>query len=322
MLFDPVAERLFDWVGGEVDLRARLVRTIGDPRARFGEDHLRLLRAVRFAAQLGFEIEPATVEALRELGAAIQDIAAERIREELLRLFQPPHAGRGLRLFEASGLMARVLPELQATVACEQSPEFHPEGTVFNHLCRMLNQLPIGASSTLVWSVLLHDIAKPITSTREPGTGRIRFPEHERIGADLAGVVLDRLRFPRREIEEVVTCVRYHMQFKDAAQMRRSTLRRMLLRPTFALELELHRLDCLGSHGRMDVYDFLVRQWNDIKNLPHLAPPLLTGDDLIALGVRPGPRLGALLRALRESQLQDELKTPEEARAWVTRQLT
>ena len=321
LVYDPVAERLFDWVEGKADLDARRVRTIGDPRARFGEDHLRLLRAVRFAAQLGFEIERATFDALREMAPSIRGIAAERVRDELLRLVQAPHASRGLLLLESSGLLAQLLPELQATVTCDQSPEFHPEGTVFSHLRRMLDHLVIGGSPVLAWSVLLHDIAKPVTSTRETGTGRIRFPEHERIGAEMAGAILQRLRFPRRELEEVVACVRHHMQFKDAPHMRKATLRRMLLRPTFEIELELHRLDCLGSHGKMEVYDFLLKQWDALRRQPGLVPPLLSGNDLMALGVPPGPRLGALLRSLRDRQLQDELRTPEEARAWVARHL-
>jgi poly(A) polymerase len=322
LVFDPVTERLFDWVGGEADLRARQVRTIGDSRARFGEDHLRLIRAVRFAAQLGFEIEPDTWQALRQMAGLVNDVAMERVRDELLLLFQASHAGRGLRLFEGAGLLEHVLPELQATVTCDQSPEYHPEGTVFTHLCLMLDSLPTGAPAALAWSVLLHDVAKPVTATREGDSGRIRFPEHERIGADMASDILKRLRFPRRDIDDVVTCVRYHMQFKDAPKMRRSTLRRMLLRPTIELELELHRLDCLGSHGRMDVYDFLVKELYQLRRQPELKPPLLTGDDLVALGVPPGPGMGALLAELREGQLQDELKTPEQAREWVSRKLS
>ncbi len=316
LFFDPVRNKLHDWVGGEADLRARILRTIGPPAERFAEDHLRLLRAVRLAAQLDFQIEAETFAAIKVNAPKLRTISAERVREELLRLFRPPHAARGLELLRQSGLLAEVLPEIAATIACEQSPDFHPEGTVFEHLRLMLQHLPPDASPSLPWAVLLHDVAKPVTAAADPATGSIHFYGHERVGADMAAALLERLRFPRKQIEEIVTAVRYHMQFKDARQMRKSTLRRLLLRPTFALELELHRLDCLGSHGQLDVYDFLVEQANQLASQPQIRPPLLKGDDLIALGLKPGPALGALLAEIREKQLQDELKTPAEARKW------
>jgi poly(A) polymerase len=316
LFFDPVRKKLHDWVGGETDLRAKLIRTIGSPTERFAEDHLRLLRAVRFAAQLDFAIEPETFAALKVTAAKIRGISAERIREELIKLLAPPHASRGLELLRQSGLLEQVLPEIAATITCEQSPDFHPEGNVFNHLLLMLNQLPPDAAPSLPWAVLLHDVAKPATASGDPETGSIHFYGHERIGADMAKAVLERLRFPRKQTDEVVKAVRYHMQFKDALQMRKSTLRRLLLRPTFPLELELHRLDCLGSHGRLEVYDFLVEQAKQLERQPQIRPPLLKGDDLIALGMEPGPALGALLAEIREKQLADEFKTKAEARKW------
>jgi poly(A) polymerase len=321
LFFDPVSEKLRDWVGGEADLRARIIRTIGSPDERFAEDHLRLLRAVRFAAQLGFEIESGTFAALRANAPKIKAISAERIRDELIKLFCPPHAARGLELLRESGLLEHVLPEIAATVTCEQSPDYHPEGSVFNHLLLMLKHLPAGADPSLPWAALLHDIAKPVTASRNPATSSIHFYEHEKIGAEMAEKILERLRFPRKQIEAIVQAVRGHMQFKDAMQMRKSTLRRLLMRETFPLELELHRLDCLGSHGRLDIYDFLAGQLRALEQQPEMRPPLLTGDDLIALGVKPGPALGALLAELREKQLQDELKTPAEARRWVKKKL-
>ena len=338
--FDPITEKLHDWVGGEADLRARLIRTIGSPDERFAEDHLRLLRVVRFAVQLDFQIEPKTFAAVKALAPKIKIISAERIRDELIKLFAPlkdwsaglrhgtnrehqramPEAGaptaRGLELLHASGLLEHILPELAATVTCEQSPDYHPEGTVFTHICLMLKNLPPDAHPSLPWAVLLHDIAKPVTASRDPKTGSIHFYEHEKIGADMAEAILERLRFPRKQTEEIVFAVRHHMQFKDAPQMRKSTLRRLLLRETFPLELELHRLDCLGSHGLLDIYDFLIAQARELEQQPEIRPPLLTGEDLIALGMKPGPALGALLAEIREKQLQDELKTPAEARQW------
>lgn len=345
LFYDPLAGKVHDWVGGEADLRARVIRTIGPPEERFAEDHLRLLRAVRFAARLGFDIEPKTFAAIQQLAPKIRAISAERIRDELIKLFAPPElrsaglqsgldqdrqnagsetgapAARGLELLRASGLLAHVLPEVAATITCEQSPDYHPEGTVFQHLCLMLCHLPSGTDPLLPWAVLMHDIAKPLTASRDPHTGSVHFYEHEKIGETLATEILTRLRFPRKQIETVARAVRYHMQFKDAPQMRKATLRRLLLRPTFPLELELHRLDCLGSHGRLDVYDFLVAQREALRHQPRIRPPLLTGDDLIKLGMKPGPTMGKLLAELREKQLADEIKTKAEARKWMRQRL-
>jgi poly(A) polymerase len=343
LFYDPLTEKIHDWVGGENDLRAKIIRTIGQPEERFGEDHLRLLRAVRFAAQLNFEIEPKTFAAIQALAPKIKIISAERVRDELVKLFAPPTTGRagsplpadgahgvtrptspaarGLVLLRDSGLLEHVLPELTATIHCEQSPDFHPEGSVFNHIVLMLEKMPVEADALLPWAVLLHDIAKPVTAEREAATGKIHFYGHEKVGADMAEKILQRLKFPNREIEAVVACVRNHMQFKDVKQMRKATLRRLLLRETFPLELALHRLDCLGAHGDLELYHFLVAQAEELKNQPQMLPPLLTGNDLIALGVAPGKKLGELLHELRDRQLAEEIKTPDEARAWVKRML-
>jgi poly(A) polymerase len=321
LFYDPLADRLHDWIGGEADLKLKLVRTIGKPAERFAEDHLRLLRTVRFAAQLGFEIEAETLAAVRELAAKIRLISAERVRDELWKLFRAPHAARGLQLLQDCGLLAEVLPEIAATRGCDQTPDFHPEGDVFNHLVSMLSRLPLDAHELLAWAALLHDVAKPVTAARNPVTGRVHFYNHERIGADMSVQILERLRFPRRQIEDIAKAVRYHMQFKDVPLMRKATLRRMLLRPTFPLELELHRLDCLGSHGQLDIYERLVAEARSLAEKPSLKPPLLTGDDLVELGMKPGPEMGAILQELRDRQLQEEVATPDEARAWVKTKL-
>ena len=359
LFYDPLTQKIHDWVGGEKDLRAKIIRTIGSPEERFGEDHLRMLRAVRFAAQLNFEIEPQTFAAVQLLAPKIKIISAERVRDELLKLFAPPQAeringlmdkwiggesahgdarstqksnnpaiqqsnspaARGLVLLRDSGLLEHILPELAATIACEQSPDFHPEGSVFNHICLMLEKLPAGASESLSWAVLLHDIAKPVTVERDAATGKIHFYGHEKVGAEMAEQILARLRFPNKQTEEIVACVRNHMQFKDVKQMRKATLRRLLMRETFPLELELHRLDCLGSSGDLEHYHFLLEQAEELKHQPTIRPPLLTGNDLIALGIRPGRELGVLLHEIRELQLADELQTPDEAKAWVKKQI-
>ncbi|HLH52781.1 MAG TPA: CCA tRNA nucleotidyltransferase [Verrucomicrobiae bacterium] len=321
LFYDPIAGQLHDWVGGETDLRAGLIRTIGAPAERFAEDHLRILRAVRLAAQLNFQIESETWTAITKSASAIRAISVERVRDELLKLFQPPHAPRGLELLQQSGLLDVILPELSATVLCEQSPDYHPEGSVFNHLLLMLRQLPANADSSLVWSVLMHDIAKPVTAETDPRTGSIHFYGHERIGADMTGQILERLRFPRKQIDDVAQAVRCHMQFKDVPAMRKATLRRLLLRPTFPLELALHRLDCLGSHGKLDIYNYLVGQAEELNKKPEIRPPLVTGDDLKALGMKPGPAMGELLNQIRDKQLQEELTTAEQARDWAREQL-
>ena len=319
LFFDPVSGRLHDWIGGKADVKAGIIRAIGNPAGRFTEDHLRLLRAVRFAAQLGFEIEPATWDAIRARAATILTVSAERVREELLKLFRPPHAARGLSLLHESGLLTHVFPELLATVTCEQSPDYHPEGTVFQHIRLMLDHLPADAHESLPWTVLLHDIAKPQTSSRD-ADGSVHFYGHEKLGAQMAQEILERLRFPRKQIDEIVAAVLWHMQFKDVRQMRTSTLRQVLLRPTFELELQLHRLDCLGSHGRLDHYEFLLAQQKELNRQPEIRQPLLRGDDLIALGIQPGPAMGQLLAQIREKQLQGELATADEARRWLQSQ--
>jgi tRNA nucleotidyltransferase/poly(A) polymerase len=350
IFYDPVTGKTHDWVGGEKDLRAGVIRTIGQPDDRFGEDHLRMLRAVRFAARLGFQIEPRTFAAIQAMAPKIKLISAERVRDELVKLFAPPekdptipgragdaHSGgpnapvpgarpfhpaaRGLDLLHESGLLAQILPELAATVGCEQSPDFHPEGSVFNHLRLMLDKLPPDSPPSLPWAVLLHDVAKPVTAGRDPATGKIHFYGHEQVGATMAEQILQRLRFPGKQIEEIVACVRHHMQFKDVKAMRKATLRRLLLRETFPLELELHRLDCLGSFGDLEHYDFLVAQAEILKHQPAIRPPLLTGDDLLAMGFKPGPDLGRILADLREKQLADELTSPDQARAWLKQKI-
>ncbi len=329
LFYDPTTEKIHDWVGGEKDLQARIIRTIGSPQERFGEDHLRMLRAVRFAARLNFEIEPKTFAAIQSLASKIKLISSERIREELIKLFNAPAgdtpagyspAARGLVLLRDSGLLKHILPELAATITCEQSPDFHPEGSVFNHIGLMLKHLPVNAPESLPWAVLLHDIAKPVTAERDAVTGSVHFYGHEKIGADMAENILARLKFPRKQTDEIVAAVLHHMQFKDVKQMRKATLRRLLMRETFPLELELHKLDCLGSRGDLEHYNFLVEQAVELAKQPDVHPPLLTGTDLKALGINPGKGMGELLAQIRYKQWADELKTPDEAREWVKKQ--
>jgi poly(A) polymerase len=319
MFFDPVADKVIDFVGGRADLEAKLIRAIGDPAQRFQEDRLRMLRAIRFATVLDYKIDNQTWNAIAANAAAINEISAERIREELVRIFLSPNRVPGWDLLDESGLMRAILPELEAMKGCAQPEQFHPEGDVFEHTRLMLKQLTDKVSVPLVFAVLLHDVAKPVTATVDD-TGRIRFNEHDRIGAAMTEQIMERLRFSRAEIDATVEMVRQHMVFKDVPKMRVAKLKRFMARATFDKELELHRVDCLSSHRMLDNYDFLVRKREEFANEPIIPAPLVRGDDLIALGLKPGPKFGEILEAVETRQLEGNLKTREEALDWVTRE--
>jgi len=316
MFFDPEKDEVIDFVGGRTDLERKLICAIGDPAQRFAEDRLRLLRAIRFATVLSFEIEPATWDAVVANAASISEISAERIREELVRTFLSPNRVRGWDLLDASGLMKMILPELEAMKGCEQPPQFHPEGDVFKHTRIMLEMLPAEASLPLVFSVLFHDIGKPPTAMVDE-EGRIRFNGHDRIGAEMTEAIMERLRFSRAEIDATVEAVRQHMVFKDVPNMRVAKLKRFMARPTFNDELELHRVDCASSHAMMDNYEFLLGKKEEFANEPILPPPLVSGDDLIALGLKPGPKFGEILESVETRQLEGALRDREEAIDWV-----
>src|SRR5947209_7815688 len=316
MFFDPEKNEVIDFVGGRTDLEAKLVRAIGDPAARFAEDRLRMLRAVRFATVLDYKIDNPTWEALRASADSINEISAERIRDELVKIFLSAKRVRGWDLLDQSGLMRAVLPELDAMKGCLQPEQFHPEGDVFQHTRLMLQLLPEAVSIPLIFSVLLHDVAKPVTAKVDE-SGRIRFNEHDRIGAAMAEAIMERLRFSRAEIDAVVEMVRQHMVFKDVPKMRVAKLKRFMARPTFGEELELHRVDCASSHRMMDNYEFLLQKRDEFANEPIIPPPLVRGDDLIALGMKPSPKFGEILEAVETKQLEGALKDREQALDWV-----
>jgi poly(A) polymerase len=319
MFYDPVAEGAIDFVGGRADIDAKLVRAIGDPAQRFAEDRLRMLRAVRFAAVLDYKIDNQTWDALVANAPSINQISAERIRDELVRIFPSPNRVRGWDLLDSSGLMRAILPELDRMKGVLQPEQFHPEGDVFEHTRLMLQFLPETVSVPLVFAVLFHDVAKPVTATVDE-TGRIRFSGHDRVGAEMTEQIMRRLRFSAAEIEATVEMVRQHMVFKDVPKMREAKLKRFMARPTFDDELELHRVDCQGSHRMLDNYEFLVRKRGEFANEPIIPPPLVRGDDLIALGLKPGPRFGEILEAAETQQLEGKLRTREEALEWVKRE--
>ena len=319
MFYDPVAEEVIDFVGGHADIDAKLVRAIGDPAQRFAEDRLRMLRAVRFATALDYEIDKTTWDALVINAPSINQISAERIRDELVRIFLSPNRVRGWDLLDFSGLMRAILPELEAMKGVLQPEQFHPEGDVFVHTRLMLQLLPETVSPPLVFAVLFHDVAKPVTATVDT-TGRIRFNDHDRIGAQMTEAIMRRLRFSGAEIEATVEMVRQHMVFKDAPNMRVAKLKRFMSRPTFDEELELHRVDCESSHRMLDNYEFLLRKREEFANEPIIPPPLVRGDDLIALGLEPGPKFGEILEAVETRQLEGTLCSSEEALEWVKRE--
>jgi poly(A) polymerase len=317
MFHDPVADKFIDFVGGRADLDSKILRAIGDPAARFREDKLRLLRAVRFAARFDYAIEPATWEAIRAHAADIRAVSAERIREELVKILAHPNRVRGFDLLDQSGLMKEFLPEIEALKGCEQPPQFHPEGDVFVHTRAMLALLPADAPATLVLSVLFHDIGKPPTFRYHAHEDRIRFSGHDRVGAEMTQRVMERLRFSRAETDLVVEAVRQHMVFKDVQNMRTAKLKRFMAREGFAEEMELHRVDCQSSHGALDNYDFLQAKAEELAKEPLIPPPLVTGRDLIALGGKPGPHFGPILEAVQTAQLEGALTTTEQALAWI-----
>src|SRR5438034_7579978 len=319
MFYDPVAEEVIDFVGGRADIDAKLVRAIGDPARRFAEDRLRMLRAVRFATVLDCEIDKQTWDALVANASSINQISAERIRDELMRIFLSPNRVRGWDLLDSSGLMGAILPELEAMKGVLQPEQFHPEGDVFVHTRLMLQLLPEEVSVPLVLAVLFHDVAKPVTATVDK-TGRIRFIEHDRIGAQMTEAIMRRLRFSGAEIDATIEMVRQHMVFKDAPNMRVAKLKRFMARPTFGEELELHRVDCESSHRILDNYEFLLRKREEFANEPIIPPPLVRGDDLIALGLKPGPKFGEILEAVETRQLEGTLRTRDEALEWVKRE--
>jgi poly(A) polymerase len=318
LLMRPETGEVLDYVGGQADLKAGLIRAIGDPDRRFAEDKLRLMRAVRFASRFGFAIEPATFAAIRRRAHEVTSVSAERLRDELTKLLTEGAARRGLELLDETGLLAAVLPEIAAMKGIEQPPEFHPEGDVWIHTRMMIEMLPAGCSSTLAWGVLLHDVGKPPTFRSASETGdRIRFDGHVNVGVRMAEDICRRLRFSNEDMEQVLALVANHMRFKDVEQMRASTLKRFLRLPRFAEHLELHRLDCLSSHRRLDSYAFVLRVLVETPPEEILPPRLLTGDDLRRMGYAPGPTFSEILRTVEDAQLEGQIHTQEEAEVYV-----
>jgi poly(A) polymerase len=311
---------VLDFVGGQADLTSGIIRTIGEPTLRFQEDKLRMLRAVRFAARFAYSIEAATLLAMQRHAGEVQTVSSERIRDELTKMLTGGKARRAFELLDATHLLQAVLPEIAATKGVPQPPEYHPEGDVWIHTLLMLAGLPPDSSSTLAWGVLLHDVGKPTTFRPASVTGdRIRFNDHVEVGVQLATTILRRLRFSNEEVAQILALIANHMKFKDVSQMKKSTLKKFVRLPGFEEHLELHRLDCLASHGKLDAYG-AVRDFIQETPPEEVHPKrLLTGDDLQALGYIPGPLFHTILGALEDAQLEGLVHSREEAVAMVRR---
>jgi poly(A) polymerase len=309
---------VFDYVDGRADLKAGIIRAIGEADRRFQEDKLRMMRAVRFAARFRFEIETATLSAIRRHAGEIDRVSPERLRDELTKLLTEGAARRGFELLDESGLLGQVLPEIAAMKGVEQPPQFHPEGDVWIHTRLMLERLPQGASPTLAWGVLLHDVGKPPTFKPESETGdRIRFDGHVEVGVQMSEEICNRLRFSTDETEQIVALVNNHMKFKDVGAMKKSTLKRFVRQSKFEEHMELHRLDCLGSHRHLDAYEFVKKFVAETP--PELIRParLLTGEDLKEMGYEPGRQFSLILEALEDAQLEGRIESKDEAKQFV-----
>ena len=308
-------EAVLDFVGGQDDLAASILRTIGSPSLRFEEDKLRMLRGIRFAARLNLTLESETISAMQQHAPELVQVSNERIRDELTRMLTEGQASRAFTLLHATGLLPVVLPEVERMRGVEQPPQYHPEGDVWVHTLMLLDHLPAGASPTLAWGMLLHDVGKPATfqppNPQRPGD-RIRFNGHVEAGMRIAEVILNRLHFSNDDCAQILALVRHHMQFGDIKAMKTSTLKRFLRIPRFEEHLALHRADCLSSHGDVRLYDF-AKDAYEHEEPEQLRPTLLvTGRDLIAAGYRPGPSFKAMLEASEDAQLEGEINSREQ----------
>ena len=316
MVYDPVEDRVIDLVEGRKDLERGLIRAIGDPQQRFDEDRLRMIRAVRFAASLKFTIEPSTFDAIKQLAATITQISWERIGEEVTRILTEGGARRGFELLDETGLLAVLLPEIAAMKGTQQSPDFHPEGDVFAHTMLLLSHLD-GPSESLAYGCLLHDVAKPVCARQE--AQRITFYGHTEKGAEMAEEVLKRLKRGRAVWERVSYLTRNHLRHVQAPQMRLSTLKRFLREDGIDELLELARIDALSSNGDLQYYQFCKERLAELKVEEIRPAPLVRGDDLIAMGFKPGPVFADILRQVEDAQLGGEITSREEALEWIQR---
>ena len=315
LLLDPLSDEVLDFVRGQADLKAGIIRAIGNPELRFSEDKLRMLRAVRFAARFEYQIDPATFAAIRKLAAQINQVSRERVRDELTRMLTEGHARQAFQLLDETGLLREVLPEITAMKGVEQPPEFHPEGDVFVHTLLLLKNLPQPCPMTLAWGALLHDVGKPPTFRRAPD--RIRFDEHAKVGTKMAEAICRRLRFSNEDTEQILLLVENHMRFGDVERMKPSTFKRFIRLPRFDEHMQLHRLDCEASHRSLRLYDFTREKRAELPASAIRPEPLITGDDLIAAGYVPGPVFKQILSAVEDAQLDGGLQSKNQAMKFI-----
>ncbi len=310
----PSPEKLradvIDYVGGLKDLDAGVVRAIGQPELRFEEDHLRMLRAVRFAAQFGFKLEAETAAAIRRLAAKTELVSRERVRDELNKMLTEGHARRAFELLDETGLLFEVLPEVARMKGVEQPPQFHPEGDVWTHTLLMLEQLEAGCSLTLAWGALLHDVGKPPTFRR---ADRIRFDGHTAVGVAMGTAICQRFRFSNGETRQILALIENHMRFGDVPRMKTSTMKRFFRLKNFDEHLALHRMDCLAGGGNLENCEFVRERYETISEEAVRPRPLITGHDLIAAGYKPGPGFSEMLRVVEDAQLEGLIWTADEA---------
>ncbi len=318
LVLDKTTDEILDFVGGRDDLKAGIIRAIGDPERRFAEDKLRMLRAVRFAARFDYKVDPATMAAIQKLAPKIHQVSCERVREELTKMLSEGRAHRAFELLDTSGLLREVLPDIAAMKGVEQPPQYHPEGDVFVHTLLLLEKLQAGCSKTLAWGALLHDVGKPPTFRVAPD--RIRFDGHVEVGVKMAAEICRRLRFSNYETDQILALVANHMRFADVQRMKQSTLKKFFRLPAFDEHLELHRMDCLSSHGQLDSYEYSREQ---LRSLPPEAirpTPLISGRDLIDAGYEPGPRFKEVLATVEDAQLEGRLTSRDAAMEYVLRE--
>lgn len=320
LFFDPETEQVIDLVDGQRDLTAQLIRAIGNPSERFEEDSLRLMRAIRFATVLGFNIEESTWNAICQHANQLERVAIERVREEFNKILLSDHRARGLDLLVESGLIKHIVPEVLELIGCEQPPQFHPEGDVYVHTRMMLDMLHDAPSLELCLAVLLHDIGKPATYSYDEKADRIRFSGHDAVGATMADSILRRLKYSNQIIEAVCPMVANHMKFMHVRQMRTSKLKRFMAQATFSDEIELHRVDCASSNGITENLEFVTLKQKEFAAAPLIPPALLTGKDLISMGYQPSPLFKQMLSKLETQQLEGKINSSDEARAWISLQ--
>jgi poly(A) polymerase len=317
MFYDPLSDRIIDFVGGQEDLKSHLVRFIGSPEDRIAEDKLRMLRAVRFSARFEFAVDPATFEAVKKHASEISQISAERIADELQKILRVKHPRLAFSLLFETGLIDHILPEVRAMEGCEQPVDYHPEGSVLCHTLLALDYLPENASDELRMGVLLHDVGKPVTQTFED---RIRFNGHDLTGKDVAREILKRLKFSNEFSERVLELIGNHMKFMHVDNMRTSRLKRFLALPHFEEHMALHRADCLSSHRNLENYDFVAEKLKTYEPEEIRPTRIITGKDLMDMGFKQGPVFKVILTDVEDQQLEGAIKSREEALEYVKRE--